>query len=152
MSAGFRYIAWARGAAQRCANRSDAHVLLVLATYANARGEAWPTRATIAKDCGLAVKGDGTQGASSSVAESLRRLRDAGLIDSVQRGKGRSAKHRLLADSLQSARPDSELPVLQRYTSALVNPDLLLSRKLVNQLLEEQSATPDCMGQARVAA
>jgi hypothetical protein len=49
----FDLIQWVRSVAPHCPNRGSAHVLLVLATYANAETlEAWPSLETIASDCG----------------------------------------------------------------------------------------------------
>lgn len=101
---GYELIRWARERGADPAlglTQLDAHVLLVLATYANTSqpnksprwGQAWPSISTIAKDCGLKVSANGTSG---TISRSLKRLEDAGLIFSEQAGRGHPARRELM--------------------------------------------------------
>jgi hypothetical protein len=109
-------IRWAR--AQAVAHELkplDAHVLLVLATYANSECEAWPSIKTLALDCGLKPtpprpRKDGKASAwrNNQISVALDRLQEKQLIWSTRRGPGQPAVRELLfnPDALASGQPD----------------------------------------------
>lgn len=76
----------------------ESHLLLVLATYANADATAWPSVRTLAMDCGLKPYRDGR---CSAVSAALQRLGDLQLIWTKQGGRGRSARRELLCKPVQ---------------------------------------------------
>jgi hypothetical protein len=93
-----RPFAWINGALA-CAHRPDvdptmAHVLLVLAKYADGDGVAYPSIARIACDTGRKPKA--SNGGNGAVSSALRRLEQLGLITTIRRGNGQSAVRRLL--------------------------------------------------------
>jgi len=90
----FELIRWARQQArQHDLKLLDAHVLLVLATYANADCIAWPSLRTLALDSGLQPTPDGR---NSAVSAAIARLEDLRLVWSKQAGHGHPAKRELL--------------------------------------------------------
>lgn len=90
----FELIRWARAAASRHSLKPlEAHVLLVLATYANADGIAWPSVKTLALDCGLRPT---STGRNSSVSAAISRLEELQLVWTKQAGHGQPAKRELL--------------------------------------------------------
>lgn len=92
----FELIRWARKrAAVHQLRTLEAHVLLLLATYANADGIAWPSIKTLAVDSGLRPTKDGR---NSAVSAALSRLEDLQLIWTRQGGHGHPAKRELLFD------------------------------------------------------
>jgi len=102
----FDLIRWAR---QQVAGHDlrplEGHVLLVLATYANADGIAWPSIRTLARDCGLTP----TQaGSHSSVSRALARLEELGLVWTTQGGKGHPAKRELLFNPAAKPSPQAD--------------------------------------------
>lgn len=94
----------------------EAHLMLVLATYADKEAVAFPSIKTLAIDCGLRPTEDGR---NSAVSAALKRLEEMGLVWTKQGGHGRSARRELLfkpsgtpegsdvdADAQPSALPD----------------------------------------------
>lgn len=109
----FELIRWAREQVRvHNLKPREAHVLLVLATYANAKAEAWPSLRTIALDCGLSPKKqvatDGRVTYSNSAASAaIRQLEDLKLVWTKQAGSGRPAVRELLYNPAQpSATPE----------------------------------------------
>lgn len=99
----FDLVKWARRMAGACSLRpTEAHVLLVLATYANEDAEAWPSLRTIAYACGRTPTKNGT---CSSISRALVELESRELVFSTQGGKGRTAKRELLFDPATPMRP-----------------------------------------------
>jgi hypothetical protein len=101
----FETIRWAREQArEKDLKQLDAHVLLILATYANELGCAWPGIKTIALDCGLSVatrvdpKTGKVSHTNSAVSAALGRLEDAQLIWTTKGRNGRSSTRELLFD------------------------------------------------------
>lgn len=95
----FELIRWARDQARAHNLRPvEAHVLLVLATYANEEATAWPSLRTIATDCGLRPT---AQGRCSSVSAAIRRLEDLRLVWTRQGGHGKPARRELLFNPVQ---------------------------------------------------
>jgi Helix-turn-helix domain len=102
----FQLIRWARAQAlERSLRPLEAHLLLVLATYANAEGVAWPSIATLARDAGLKVKvvkrrdragRVRTTYENSAVSAALAHLQQLGLIWRTQHGPGRPGNTELL--------------------------------------------------------
>ncbi len=89
-------IRWARNqVTERGLKPLEAHVLLLLATYVNEDGEAWPSIRTLALQAGVKPTKAGT---SSAVSKAIRGLEEAGLIWSRQGGSGRPAIRELLFD------------------------------------------------------
>lgn len=92
----FDLIRWARaqsrvhGLAPR-----EAHVLLLLATYADDTATAWPSIRTLALDCGLSPTSDGR---NSSVSAAISRLEELRLLWTKQGGHGHPARRELLFD------------------------------------------------------
>lgn len=100
----FELIRWARDqAVVHSLKPVEAHVLLVLATYANEEAKAWPSIRTIAGNCGLRATGDGR---CSSVSAALQRLQDHKLVWTTQGGHGRPATRELLFNPQPSAVTD----------------------------------------------
>jgi hypothetical protein len=93
---GFELARWARLMARKheLAPR-EAHVLLILATYANPDGVAWPSLQTIARDAGLKPKADGR---CSTVSAALARLEELRLVWTTHGGRGATARRELLVD------------------------------------------------------
>lgn len=92
----------------------EGHILLVLATYADADAKAFPSIETLARRCGLkpkAVRGkDGTvHYANSAVSAALARLEDLQLVWTTQAGHGKPAIRELLYNPGQPA-ADGEIP------------------------------------------
>jgi Helix-turn-helix domain len=90
----------------------QAHVLLVLATYADQNAIAWPSVRTIALDCGLKPAKDGR---SRAITAALSRLGELQLVWTKQGGNGRSARRELLfnperslAHTREAAKPAAE--------------------------------------------
>lgn len=84
----FELIRWAReqaGALELA--QLEAHLLLVLATYANRDAACWPSLRTLARDC---------RRGRSQISAALRRLEELDLVWSVQGGRGRAARRELL--------------------------------------------------------
>lgn len=99
----FDLVKWARRMAGACSLKpTEAHVLLVLATYANEDAEAWPSLKTLAFACGRAPSADGT---CSTISRAIRGLEKRELVWTKQGGKGRSAKRELLFDPAYPMRP-----------------------------------------------
>lgn len=97
----FELIRWARAQAREHElTQLEAHVLLLLATYADKEAVAWPSVATLARDSCLKVSvrvRDGRREESnSSVSAALVRLEELQLIWRKQGGRGRPAKTELL--------------------------------------------------------
>lgn len=103
----FDLLRWAREAAvDHELKLLEAHVLLLLATYANGDCVAWPSIKTLAERSGLKVRRaqskrrDGSPGGyyyvNSSVSAALRRLEELALVWSTQGGHGRPTKRELL--------------------------------------------------------
>lgn len=99
----FELVKWARRMAGACSLKpTEAHVLLVLATYANANAEAWPSLKTLAYACGRTPSADGT---CSTISRALSELESRELLWTKQGGKGRTAKRELLFDPAFPMRP-----------------------------------------------
>lgn len=100
----FELIRWARACARTHRLKArEAHVLLLLATYANDRAEAWPSIATLARDCGLKVKATPEGPRNTAISAALAALEDAGLIWRRQGGNGKPAVSELLFDPNQGS-------------------------------------------------
>jgi hypothetical protein len=86
----FELIRWARQQARAHGLRPlEAHVLLLLATYANEDAQAWPSVAALAMDAGLAVtRRPNRPPSNSSVSAALVRLEELQLIWRRQAGRG----------------------------------------------------------------
>jgi len=99
---GFDLIRWARRQAVESKLRPlEAHVLLVLATYANEDCVAWPSIKTLAEASGLKPTAAVSRGGveyhrNSAVSAALQGLEDRQLIWTKQGGHGRSAERELL--------------------------------------------------------
>lgn len=101
----FELIRWARDRASvEGLSQLEAHVLLLLATYANNEGKAWPSIKRLALDCGLRPTQDGR---NSAVSVALQRLGDRRLIWTNQAGRGRPAVRELLFNPSVSAEGSS---------------------------------------------
>ena len=114
----FELIRWARQQAAAHELRTlEAHVLLLLATYANKEGVAWPSIKTLAIDSGLRPTKDGR---NSAVSAALQRLEDERLIWTKQGGHGHSARRELLfrPASQPSAQPEGTAPAAAAQPSA----------------------------------
>lgn len=99
----FELVKWARRMAGACSLRpTEAHVLLVLATYANEKAEAWPSLKTLAFACGRKPSADGT---CSTISRALSELESRELLWTTQGGKGRTARRELLFDPATPMRP-----------------------------------------------
>lgn len=87
----------------------EGHLLLVLATYANENGIAWPSVKALAEDVGYKVRERERNGRvifeNSHVTKVLADLQDVGLVWSRRRGRGQSAERELL---MPSGREDGE--------------------------------------------
>jgi hypothetical protein len=81
----------------------QAHVLLILATYANDQGEAWPSIAQVARDAGRRPT---KQGRHSAVSQALQDLGTwpTKVVWSTERGRGKTAMRELLLDPAQVSR------------------------------------------------
>lgn len=100
----FELIRWAREQARVHSLRPvEAHVLLVLATYANDEATAWPSLRTLAVDCGLRPT---DAGRCSSVSAALRRLEDLRLVWTRQGGHGKPARRELLFNPQRSVKTE----------------------------------------------
>lgn len=92
----FELIRWARQRARvHSLSSREAHVLLLLATYANDEATSWPSIRTLALDCGLRPTKDGR---NSSVSAAIGRLEELHLVWTKQGGSGASARRELLFD------------------------------------------------------
>lgn len=99
----FELVKWARRMAGACSLKpTEAHVLLVLATYANEKAEAWPTLKTLAFACGRTPAPNGT---CSTISRAISGLEARQLVWTKQGGKGRSARRELLFDPAYPMRP-----------------------------------------------
>jgi len=76
---------------------TEAHVLLILATYANSAGEAFPGLDTLARDA---------RRVRSVVAAAVAELGRRGLVERKRRGPSQPALTRLLLPGLTSNGPD----------------------------------------------
>ena len=109
----FELIRWARRQATVHGLRTlEAHVLLLLATYANEDGVAWPSLKTLALDSGLRPTKDGR---NSAVSAALARLEELRLIWTKQGGHGRPSQRELLFNPAsqpsahtEGSRPDAK--------------------------------------------
>ena len=92
----FDLIRWARAQSREhgLAPR-EAHVLLLLATYADETATAWPSIRRLALDCGLSPTSDGR---NSSVSAAISRLEELRLLWTKQGGHGHPARRELLFD------------------------------------------------------
>jgi len=89
------HLAWARDAvAEHGLDSTAAHVLLVLATYANPDGWAWPGRPTLMADTGCS---------RPTVDRALMRLRAVGVVEHQPAAPGRPARYRLTMPKLHPA-------------------------------------------------
>jgi Helix-turn-helix domain len=120
----FELIRWARQQAREHQLKAlEAHVLLVLATYANKDGIAWPSLKTLALDCGLKPRRRETKAGrvyytNTSISEALSRLADLQLVWTRQGGNGRPARRELLfnpARSHPASRTQPPRPPEQNY-------------------------------------
>lgn len=88
--------AWIKGARAQAARPElsplAAHVLLILATYANRNGAAWPSIATIARDAGRSPT---EKGKHSGVSRALRELESLDLVRTTRKGHGQPALRQL---------------------------------------------------------
>jgi hypothetical protein len=98
----FALLRWARQQARdKDLKPLEAHVLLLLATYANEQAIAWPSIATLARDAALRVtvrhrRGGRVEESNSSISAALVRLEELQLIWRRQAGRGRPATCELL--------------------------------------------------------
>ena len=78
-------------------SRTALQVLVLLATYGNEEGKAWPAVSRIAREAGLAVKKvRGRECESNAVSAAITELTERGLIWRKGRGPGHSAVIELL--------------------------------------------------------
>lgn len=121
----FELIRWARGAAARYELPAlEAHLLLVLATYANGDCECWPGVRQLAADCRLRVVEP--RGTCSTLSKALTGLQTRQLVWTRQGGRGRPAVRELLFDpdrdqqpaDLLSAHAESNDQPVERLLSA----------------------------------
>jgi len=90
----FELIRWARQQARdKELKPLEAHVLLVLSTYANDQGVAWPSIKTIAEDCGRKPTASGRH---SQVSAAIAALESHQLLWTRQGGHGKPAQRELL--------------------------------------------------------
>ena len=90
----FELIRWARQQARdKDLKPLEAHVLLVLSTYANSDGVAWPSIKTIAEDCGRKPTPSGRH---SQISAALAALEGHKLLWTRQGGHGKPAQRELL--------------------------------------------------------
>jgi DNA-binding MarR family transcriptional regulator len=90
----FELLRWARTMAREHRLRpNEAHVLLLLATYANREAVAWPSLRTLALDAGYKPTDSGT---CSTISSAIARLEDLGLVWTKQAGHGKAARRELL--------------------------------------------------------
>lgn len=117
----FELIRWAREQARVHDLRPvEAHVLLVLATYANEDATAWPSLRTLAVDCGLRPT---AQGRCSSVSAALQRLQDLRLVWTRQGGHGKPAKRELLFNPQRSATTEPSVHAEDASVPSTRNPE-----------------------------
>lgn len=99
----FKLMRWARRMASACALKPiEAHILIVLASYANEKGEAWPQIKTLTRDCGRTPT---PTGSNSAISTALGSLQKKELIWTRGGGKGRPATRELLFDHRFPMRP-----------------------------------------------
>jgi hypothetical protein len=99
----FELLRWARAQASAHHLRTlEAHVLLLLATYADKDAIAYPSIRTLALDSGLKPTKDGR---NSAVSAALGRLQELQLVWTVQGGHGASARRELLFNPGQPSGP-----------------------------------------------
>ena len=92
----FELVRWARRQAEEHdLTQLEAHLLLLLATYANSRAIAWPSIRTLAKHVGLKVRERERGSGNRAVERALGRLHELGLIWRRQTGR-RPATTKLL--------------------------------------------------------
>lgn len=92
----FDLVRWARSQAVESNLRQvEAHVLLLLATYADKEANAWPSIRTLACQAGLKPNSDGR---NSAISAAISRLEELQLVWSTQRGHGKTANRELLFD------------------------------------------------------
>jgi hypothetical protein len=118
----FEMIRWARHQARAQHLRPlEAHVLLLLATYANtANCTAWPSLRTLALDSGLKPTSDGR---NSAVSAALSRLEELQLVWTCQGGHGRPARRELLFNpAVHVAAKPSREPAATPVQPPLMNP------------------------------
>jgi hypothetical protein len=97
-------VRWAREQAVACELRLlEAHVLLLLSTYANSECISWPSVKTLALQCGLKPTASGR---NSAVSAALHRLQELQLIWTTQAGRGRTSRRELLFNP--QAQPSAE--------------------------------------------
>jgi hypothetical protein len=97
----FELIRWARQqATAHSLHQTEAQVLLVLATYANADCVAWPSLNTLTADCRRSRR---------QIVYAIRRLEELQLVWSAQGGNGRSARRELLFNPDPAVRPTALL-------------------------------------------
>jgi hypothetical protein len=95
----FELLRWARSQATVHGLRTlEAHVLLLLATYADENAIAFPSIKRLALDSGLKPSKDGR---NSAVSAAIGRLQELQLVWTVQGGHGASARRELLFDPAQ---------------------------------------------------
>lgn len=93
----FDLIRWARQQAVTHNLRTlEAHVLLLLATYANKDAIAWPSIKTLARQSGLRVYEDERGARNAAVSKAIARLEELGLLWTKQGGHGHPARRELL--------------------------------------------------------
>lgn len=104
----FELVRWARHQASAAKLTSrEAHVLLLLATYANNDAVAWPSLRTLALAAGLKPTRDGR---NSAISAALARLEELALIWTKQGGHGQPARRELLFNPAQpSGRAEGSL-------------------------------------------
>jgi hypothetical protein len=131
----FELIRWARHQARAQHLRPlEAHVLLLLATYANtANCTAWPSLRTLALDSGLKPTSDGR---NSAVSAALSRLEELQLVWTCQGGHGRPARRELLFNPAVHVAPKpSREPAATPVQPPLMNPCLPACRKATRRSL-----------------
>jgi len=105
----FDVVRWAREmVAEHRLRTLEAHVLLLLASYANSDAIAWPSIKTLAIQSGLRPTRDGR---NSAVSAALSRLEELRLIWTTQAGSGHPAKRELLYNPtvIEAARPEGRI-------------------------------------------
>ncbi len=93
-------IRWAREqTVERGLGGTEAHVLLLLATYADGDARCYPSLATLARRCGLKAS---EEGRNSTISAAVASLEDRGLISTRQAGRGKSPTRMLMFDDQRS--------------------------------------------------
>ena len=99
----FELVRWVRRMVRACdLTPSQAHVLLVLAGYANGECRCWPGIKRLAEDCGYKVKARANpktgndSHSSSAIEKALGELEGRGLIKTVSRGYRKPTVRELL--------------------------------------------------------